>query len=268
MSRKCLVLATAVLTLWLTTNPALAGGWYHYVRFPELVSPGETLELETEDVWFQTIAQAEEARTQQGYYAFLIEDLDEEMLAKAMSTDYVANWWQLGEASAHHAGTVTAHGGSSNLVDATIRLEIPDVSPGHYWLMLCDLDCGTAMGSVIPREVRVVDDAGFAQLARRIDHLESRVGDLRLNLRRNFRGARNDAETDVGKLRADLRKLRAALRRAEYELGSSLEALGRRVAALEDHKGDGPALAWIGVGGLLAGAFALRRKGTTLRRSR
>lgn len=267
MSRTRSVMFLIVLVLVMTVVPARAGGWWHYVDFPEAVASGETLEVSTRAMMFETIEQADRARAEQGFYAYLIEDLNEEMVDAAMSREFDPDWWRLSDATAYQAGTVTIEEGSSNLARGTVSLEIPDVDPGRYALMLCDLDCATPLANVIPIDVEVTADQEIATLTRKVEYLGDRLVMLRINLRRDVRRGAAQRGRDLNDLKIDLANVTERLNEKTGDLEESLTDLGERVEELE--KSDGrQALGWLAFGGfLLIGVAYVRKKDRRSRRS-
>ncbi len=258
MSRTRSVLSLIVVVLATTAPAARAGGWWNGIQFPETVAAGDTIEF-TDEVLFETIESAERA-SNENYYAYLIEGLDFEMVEDAMSRDFDPNWWRPGDADFYQAGTVSLHESSSNLVDATIHLEIPQVDPGTYALMLCSSECTKPFADVIPSEVTVAVDGKFAALSRKVEYLRSRVSGLRLNLRTLGRDLRRGLaqpklQQDVTAVERRLARLQGDAQRSER----GLENLENRVEALE-RADNRMALGWLGVGGLLVGVVAWRMK--------
>ena len=267
MSRTRSVLFLTVLVLAIPVVPARAGGWWHYVDFPEAVASGETLEVSTGVMMFETIDQADRVRAEQGFYAYLIENLNEEMVDGAMSREFDPAWWRLGDATAYQAGTVRIEGGSSNLARGTVRLEIPDVDPGRYDLMLCDLDCETPLANVIPIGVEVTADQEIATLTRKVEFLRDRLAMLQVNLRSDLRRGLADRGRDVNDLRIDLANVTENLNEKTRDIHESLAGLEERVKELEKAEGR-QVLGWLAFGGLLlTGLLFARKKDRRFRRS-
>ena len=262
MSRTKWVTSLVIAIVGLTASTARAkGGWWHFVNSPATVAAGETLEFTDQAIMFTTLAQADRARTEQGHYAYLIENLDFDMVTEATRHGFDPDWWQPGDATLYEAGTVEFHDGKSNLVDATIHLEIPQVGAGTYVLMLCNLGCTQPLGDVVPSKVTVTADREVAELARRVDSLRWRLATLRTRLHDNLRGglADHDLRADATALEREFTDLQNDVLRMEQGAQASVRALEKRVESLEKREGF-MGVAWVGLGGLLLSALAWRKK--------
>ena len=262
MSRAKVAFVLAFMILGASASRGTAGGWWHYVDYPPTLAPGDNLEVPTGQLIFTPrSAEADRAREQQGYFAYLIEGLDEAMVDEAMSHEFDRNWWDLGTASAHLAGTVEIHDGASNLARGTIHLEVPEVDPGRYELMLCNLECRQPLANVVPLKVTIVDDQAVAMLSRQVDNFKSRLFLMNMSLREKVRRsvAERALEEDLVALEKEVASLNETSRAAETRLSRSLEDLSDRVADLERGSGAAgtPALGLVAVGGFLFGALAL-----------
>jgi len=186
--RRIALLLSIVVTFTLTPGgTANAGGWWSYLGPPgEHFGIGETVKVRDE-VWFRTIEAAEKARTT-AYYAYLVRRIDNKRLGWAMSRPQPRRWWTPPEWSVP-IGTVELSRWDVNIAAATTHLEVPEVAPGMYHVMLCDAGCRTPLANVIPQRVRVTPEPLAAETARRLDRVAMR-SDLRIRrLRKDLREA-------------------------------------------------------------------------------
>ena len=188
-----------LLLSMLLAPPAVAGGWWSSIGFEgQPIGLGESIDLKMSEVMFDSLEEAEEARGQD-FYAYLVADFDQTALDDAMSRPNPGDWWTpLSEPIP--AGTVELLGWDANLAKARVELNVPQVSPGMYFLMLCDAGCNVALGNLIPSRVNVTDDVLAAQTTRRLQQAEA---DLTLALQRSRSELRQTRSTLRGALSDD-----------------------------------------------------------------
>ena len=176
------------------TGVAGAGGWWSGIDLKDPYSaPGMRVRAEAE-VLFATTERAEQALRDGGFGVYVIEDLDNRMLEKAMSRAKRPGWWELGAATEHRVGNVRLESGGSNLARAYVEFTLPDLEPGRYSLMLCSEGCSRPLGATIPASIRVVEDPLTARLGSALASLRERSQVARANLRYELRTARREAQ--------------------------------------------------------------------------
>lgn len=205
--RSLLAVGVAAACLWPT--PTTAGGWWNHI---DLDSPhlavGESLSFR-QPVTFWNISaarralSAERAATE-AYAAYLMGHVDQAMLDRAMSTAEPGQWWEP-PTDLVRVGDVELMGSDSNLVRATVRLSVPDMPPGTYYMMLCDVGCRTPLGDIVPTAIRLTDEPFAARALRLIEryraHFDSKL--LRIDrLARKSLSRTLDAEQDIAELKA------------------------------------------------------------------
>ena len=264
MLRKALFLVVVSTVVGALGQPASAGGgWWNFIDYPSPLVAGEIAET-SGIVLFETITEADRAREGQGFYAYLIDGLDHQMVDEAMGRpSFDPGWWDLGAATAYPAGTVSLRSGPSNIVRIQINLEIPEVAPGSYDLMLCDLGCSTPLADVVPSAVRVIEDPGAAAVAGDLHRFRSEMRERWARLDHRVTAGLEDT-ADEARVAALEKRIEGAMARLELRveaLDTSLKRLSKRVGDLEASSSDKwMSLGWFGLGGLLAGAFALRKR--------
>lgn len=230
----------------LLAAPAFAGGWWSSIGLEgQPVGLGESVDLKVSEVMFDSIEDAEEAK-EQDFYAYLVADFDKAALDEAMSRPHAGDWWTpLSEPIL--VGSVELMGWDSNLADGRVELDVPQIPPGSYYLMLCDAGCEVALGNLIPSRINVTDDVLAAQTTRRLQRAEAH---LTLALQRS---------------RSELRETRSTLRQALSDDARQDQDITRLESELiEAQKPDSPPwtayAGWFFAG--LAAAFLLlqRRK--------
>lgn len=199
----CIAIAIFLSLVTMPQPPARAGGWWSSIDLDryELLA-GEPLELSSE-VFFDSRGQVdamEQARSGAvTYYAYLLLEWDEAVLNRAVRHDFRPDWWRT-PARMLPLGQVAIGRWNSNLARARATLEVPDIEPGRYSIMVCDLGCERPLGHFVPTPVRIFDAEGFAQhLNRQIDGLVRRSGTDRDRIRKlehRLADARGDDEFD------------------------------------------------------------------------
>ncbi|HEX2294334.1 MAG TPA: hypothetical protein VHN37_03405 [Actinomycetota bacterium] len=219
--RTSKVLVIALLLLSLLAPPARAGGWWSSIGMEgQPVGIGESIALHAGEVMFDTLEEAERARTQ-SFYAYLVREFDEKALDDALSRGEPGDWWSpLTEPI--RIGTVDLSGWDANLAEAHARLDIPRVTTGPYYLMLCDEGCEAPLGNLIPARVEVTADALAARTMRRLEKTEA------------------DLSLAVQRTRNDVRRTGATLRRALADDAEQEAEQAERIAALRARLADVP----------------------------
>lgn len=173
MRRTALLLMSTSLLL-LSQVPASAGGWWTDL---DLDSPylgiGESFTTTAPEVLFDSIEAAERAERDQ-YYAYLVTDFDHRSLERATERANPGDWWRP-VGPVFQAGTVTLIGRDANLARGRVHVTVPEIAPGPYWLMLCDLGCRTPLANHTPVPVTVTADALAAETARRLNRSNERM---------------------------------------------------------------------------------------------
>lgn len=197
----------------LLTPSAVAGGWWSSIGLEgQPLGIGESIEVTVSEVMFDSLDEAEAAK-EQAFFAYLVRAFDRAALEDAMTRPNPGEWWRP-TSEPILAGTVELMQWDANLAKGRVALDVPDVPPGPYFLMLCDAGCDVALGDLIPSRVDITDDVLAAQTTRRLQEAEA---DLTLALQRSRselretrsslrRAQANDAEQDrrIGKLETDL----------------------------------------------------------------
>ena len=215
MRLRTVLLGALVTGLLVQPTPAAAGGWWNGIDLDgRYLGIGESLTVRSE-VMFRTLPVAEKARRIE-YRAYLVRGVDTQALERAMSRPEPRRWWTP-PAEMTLVGRVELSRWDSNLVTATARLTIPDMPPGRYDLMLCDIGCRTPLGNLIPLGVDVSADALAAKTARRLERtnekFELALARARYDLRRNNRSATEasaEAADAVARLRQRISSLETA----------------------------------------------------------
>lgn len=241
--------ATLTALVLVPTGPAVAGGWWGSIQVDgHVLGVGEVVPVSAH-VMFDSLADAEHARENGGYHAYLIEGFDRSVLDAAMSSGDRHGWWEP-PARAIHLGEVTFHAWDANLAVATAGIEVPDVPQGLYDVMFCTLDCAEPLADLIPTlDVRVFADAMDAQLARNVAGLTEELHTVSAELRDRV----DQVGGDVRGLGADVR----ALASETETIAGSLEASAATAATATTGPSDVRSPAWLTAGGwFLAGALA------------
>jgi hypothetical protein len=143
---------------------------------------------------------------------------------------------------------------NTSLGNVSAAFTVPEVPPGTYHVMLCDVNCTKPLANIIPTPgFSVVADPATAEVAQRIDRFERRVRSQGQEL--------NEVRTAAGLARV-----------AARDGHSEIEHLRETVSSLADEAGGTPIWAfvgWLAAGGLAAALAALlmRRRGPGLQRS-
>lgn len=198
---RWLPIAMFVSIVLMPLPQALGGGWWNSIDLDrrELLS-GQSLELSSQVFFdardgFDAVEQARSGAVT--YHAYLLIEWDEAVLDRALRHDFRPDWWRT-PARALPLGRVALGDWDSNLAWARTAFEVPDIEPGRYSIMLCDLGCERPLADVIPTSVRIFDAEGFARhLNRQIDGVVRRSGvdrDRIRRLERQLSDARGDDE--------------------------------------------------------------------------
>lgn len=199
--------------------PALGGGWWSSIDLDryELIT-GEPVELSSQ-VFFDPRSGLDDLeRARSGavtYHAYLLIEWDEAVLDRAMRHDFRPGWWRT-PAEILRLGQVTLREGSSNIARARGTFDVPEIEPGRYSIMVCDLGCGRPLGNFIPTRIRIFDADGFAE------HLDRRIN-----------GVARRSVTDRGRIRKLERRLADARSQDEFaDLYTGV--LNKRVSGLHE----------------------------------
>lgn len=225
------------ILMTLLSPAAVAGGWWSSIGLEgQPVGLGESIDLKVSEVAFDSMEEAEEAKGRQ-FFAYLVQDFDRAALDDAMTRPNPGDWWTpLSEPIL--VGEVRLLDWSSNVAKGRVELDVPQVPPGTYFLMLCEAGCDVALGNLIPSKVEVTADVLAAQTMRRLQQAEA---DLTLALQRS---------------RSELRETRSTLRETRSEAAEQNQRINKLESQLiEAQKPDSPP--WIPFAGwFLAGAAA------------
>ncbi len=210
-------LGAPLLSLLLTTvlvGPAHAGGWWSNIGLDgQPLGMGESISLRVSEVMFDSIEEAEEAKNV-AFFAYLVRDFDQAALDEAMNRANPGDWWEP-RSDPVRVGTVELIKWDGNLAKARVRLDVPQIADGSYYLMLCDLGCKVALGSVIPSRVSVTRDVLVAQTTRRLEQTEANL------------------TMAVQRSRSELRETRRTLRQTlsdDARQADAIQALERQLA--------------------------------------
>ena len=229
--RWTVVALTASGFLLAPSGVATAGGWWSFIPIEGSVfAVGDHVESARRgEVYFRSEGAAERARAGEvRYMPHLIPDMDWGPVHRAMRVASPGDWWVQPDV-AIPAGTMTFGLGDGNVGSFRMTLEVPDVEPGEYALMICSPGCEEAFASVVPTRVTISADPVTAATARRVERLRVQVLSLR-RARRELSALRNRvarAET-----RTRLREIDADRRAAILEAEAA--ALRAEVADLQE----------------------------------
>jgi hypothetical protein len=174
------VVAIACVAAGLILLPsATAGGWWSSVRLDRArVAVGQELRVHA-SVMFRSVEEAEAAQNgeaQGAFYVYLLRKFDYSVVQRAMREASPRDWWSVGNADAFRVGRVVISGQESNLAVANASFRVPEVPPGRYTVMLCDVGCAHPLADVIPTlpkqlTVTVPRRAGGTPLVQRVGWL-------------------------------------------------------------------------------------------------
>lgn len=235
MRRRMLLIVTACAVALLPTPRVVAGGWWDTIdlRGPYL-GVGESLTIHSE-VWFSTLEAAERAHEIE-YHAYLLRDIDADALAEAMSRPDPKRWWTPPDEMILVANIGLTW--ESNIASATARVTVPEISPGGYYLMLCDTGCRTPLGHAIPTRVQVSPDPVAAAAARKVER------------------ARESTRAALARVRHRISRAESRLERATARADISTDAVAE--LQREPSRDDVPSTPWFAyIGWFVAGAAAI-----------
>ncbi len=184
---------------------------------------------------FQSFEEAELARTEGGFYAYLVADVDPQMLADATSRAFSPDWWEPGDSTVIRVGRVVVSPGNSNIARVRASMDFQDVPSGTYSLMFCDLGCRNPLADVVPTPFSVLEDPVVARLYRRVDRLEQAGLERKWATDQKLRRLRRASvdRADLSSLSDEFDGLGRELRERAAGMESRQEAVGRRLARLE-----------------------------------
>jgi hypothetical protein len=251
MLRLCRLATIFCAFALLEPSGATAGGWWSFIQLDRSrAAVGQTVTLKSAALDLRS--QGSEA---QAYFVYLLRGFDDSVLERAMVKAVPGDWWSAGDAALLPVARVWFDRGW-----ARASFRVPDIAPGSYALMLCDVGCRRPLGSVVPRiDFFVVTDPMTAQLAAQLDRLERRLEAHRLP---RFK---ERVDRDLGILTIQSRATAAELNAQVARLRGDLRALER------DMPEDQPwwiFAGWFAAGVLLGGLgvllYRLRRRSDVL----
>jgi hypothetical protein len=184
--RSVWILCLAFVVVFI--QPARAGGWWTTLDIPTYVGVGEALDVKIDEVMYESIEGAQRA-AETPFFAYLVESFDRDRLDRAMTRPQPGEWWRpLG--TPIEVGTVTLFGRDANVMKGRVHIDMPDVVPGRYFLMLCDEGCRSPLGNHIPVPVTVPADPFAARTARRLESTNERMTLALARLRSELRQTR------------------------------------------------------------------------------
>ena len=218
MRLRMLPAVIVVVGLPLVPSAASAGGWWSGIDLDgSHLGIGESLTFRSE-VMFRTLEAAERARTSGDFGAYLTRGFDRGTLREAMTVAEPKHWWSP-PPDLTLIGDVRLSDWDANLAVATAEIDVPEVTPGSYDLMICDAGCVNPLANLIPSRIEVSADALTAQTARKMEKTKTR---LDIALQR----VRHD-------LRQQGRRLEAATT-GSAESADAIARLQKRVSSLDD----------------------------------
>src|SRR5919106_4356631 len=140
------------------------------------------------------------------------------MVDRALGTYPPGDWWQRPD-YAIRVGEVVLRDG----IRVDVEFEVPEVAPGRYAVMVCDLGCSHPMGASIPTDVTVVDSPQALVLARRLDRVSDRFESVLARSKRQLSASIFDArassasENEVDFLRDRVSALERTIERSPTE---------------------------------------------------
>ncbi len=190
MRLRTLLVVTVVAGLLLTPSAAFAGRWFSGIDLQgRYLGIGESLTFRSE-VMFRNLEDAERARDSGEFHAYLVRGIDHRALNEATLVAEPKHWWSPPK-ELRLIGDVRLSKWNANLAVATAEIDVPEVTPGSYTLMLCNLGCSRPLGNLFPLQVRVSPDALTAQTARKLERtnlqFDLTLARVRRDVRRNNR---------------------------------------------------------------------------------
>lgn len=265
--RHALLAALTAVALLAPMGTAGAGGWWNGIDLDgQRLAVGESTTVRMRFVLFADAEAAQDARSGEAYYAYLVGDYNRRALDRAMRRANPGHWWEK-PTNATRVGVVTLSKWQTNAATARVGITIPRMKPGRYSLMLCNAGCVKPLADVIPldgvRIFRLRDAAARADLARVRAEQQAERDMLQQELQR--REASIDALEEVAEARLQAaadsaddvdRALasNAALRRDIEQLQTELTAQRQRTQQV----GGLAAAGWLAT--LLAAALLYRRR--------
>lgn len=220
------LLLFAIITVTLMPSTAIAGGWWSGIDLQgRYLGIGESVTFRSE-VMFRNLGVAERARNSGEFHAYLARGVDYISLNKAMSVPEPKRWWSPPR-ELTLIGDVRLSNWDANLAIATTELDVPEVAPGSYALMLCNVGCVTPLGNLIPLQIQVSADALAAQTARRLQKTNARL-DLAL-----------------ARVRGDLKQQTRQLNVAKADSAESTEAIARLQDKVSSLDSEAPSTPWL-----------------------
>ena len=186
MRLRMLLTVSLVAGLLLMPSAATAGGWWSSINLHgSFLGIGETLTVRSQ-VMFRGLESADRAR-EETFHAYLARGIDREALDKAMTVAEPKGWWTPPR-ELRLIGDVELSNWDSNMAVATAELSVPEMTPGSYSLMLCNVGCRKPLADLIPTRVHVSADPIAAQTARRLEGTNNRLNIEFARVRRDLKG--------------------------------------------------------------------------------
>jgi hypothetical protein len=251
--RERRLLAIVGVLLPLLSFPVAAsakGDWSSIKLHGHYMAPEDRVRAEAE-FFFWSEELFERARRGELFYAYLIAEFDFRVVRRAAAGPFSHDWWTLGAARPIPVGTLGIDW-KPIPARAEVGFVMPDLEPGTYALMFCDLGCLRPLGDIVPAKVTVVEDPLVALLARRLE-------------RREMEGLRQLSSLQAARRVAkEAREEAKAATEGAAALATRIRELEARVATLEE-PGRFPSLAsagWLVTGAVcaLVGARVLSRR--------
>lgn len=265
MLRRLGVCLSVVAALLLSLAvPANAGGWWSLIDLEsDYLVVGRTVQAQTTDVMFSSLAETEQARDEGHFFAYLLRGYAFSVLDEAMTKPEPRHWWKLEGARPTLLGEVTLSVWDSNLATATATFTVPDIGLGTYALMFCTAGCVEPLADLIPIRVTLVADPETARLAQRSDRLDARLDRVAESSKAQVGEAMADARqanTQAGYAIAAVRELHATI----DTLHSDLQLMAGELA----RQGSAPETPWAAFLGWFLGGAATMLLVVMLRRRR
>lgn len=206
------VIVALLIGIVLAPISARAGGWWNSIDLDS-----SSLAIGEKFTFRQQLAFADSGAAQRArglnYGAYLMRDINQDLLDRAMSVPDPKRWWEPVPGMIR-VGDVKILGSSSNWVRAAVRISLPEIGTGSYYLMLCDPGCRRPLADVVPTRVRVTAEPLAAEALRQVARYRAHTDMKILRLDRLARGARARAvalEAEVARMDAEMGALRTRL---------------------------------------------------------
>ena len=167
------------------TPPSAGGGWWNFIDLDSsYLGIGERFTFRQQLAFPDSVAAAQARK--EDYGAYLMRDINQRVLDRAMGKANPKRWWAPVDRMLR-VGDVEILPSNGNFVNAAVRLSIPEIPTGNYYLMLCDAGCRNPLADVVPSPVVVSADALSAKTARELRRLSDSTGVQIMRLDRRVR---------------------------------------------------------------------------------